>query len=285
MKNLEIIVYNEYDSLGFRNDFRIGLRFFNKEHKKEETGEKMKNYKLLIQYDGGRYKGWQRLGNGDQSIQGKIENVLTEMVGEKIEIIGCSRTDAGVHALSQVANFKMNKEMTEKEVMNYLNHYLPNDISISKVAIVPDRFHARYNAKDKTYVYKIWNKSYTNPFMRKYSMHVEKKLNVKRMEQAAAYFVGKHDFTAFSNAKSKKKSMVKEIYSIDIKEVEGFLEIRVSGDGFLYNMVRKIVGTLIEIGLGKIEADAIPAIIAEKDRSLTGMMAEANGLFLEKVQF
>lgn len=245
----------------------------------------MKNYKLLIQYDGGRYKGWQRLGNGDQSIQGKIENVLTEMVGEKIEIIGCSRTDAGVHALSQVANFKMNKDMTEKEVMNYLNHYLPNDISISKVVTVQDRFHARYNAKAKTYLYKIWNKSYTNPFMRKYSMHVEKKLSVKRMEQAAAHFVGKHDFTAFSNAKSKKKSMVKEIYSIDIKEVEGFLEIHVSGDGFLYNMVRKIVGTLIEVGLGKIEADAIPTIIAEKDRSLTGMMAEANGLFLEKVKF
>ncbi|PAD89946.1 tRNA pseudouridine(38-40) synthase TruA [Niallia circulans] len=245
----------------------------------------MKNYKMLIQYDGGRYKGWQRLGNGDQSIQGKIENVLTEMVGEKIEIIGCSRTDAGVHALSQVANFKMKKEMTEKEVMNYLNHYLPNDISISKVQIVPDRFHARYNAKDKTYLYKIWNKSYTHPFMRKYSMHVEKRLNLKKMEQAAAYFVGKHDFTAFSNAKSKKKSMVKEVYFVDIKEVDGFIEIRVSGDGFLYNMVRKMVGTLIEVGLGKIEANAIPAIMETKDRSLTGMMAEANGLFLEKIKF
>jgi tRNA pseudouridine38-40 synthase len=253
--------------------------------KKKRTGEQMKNYKLLIQYDGGRYKGWQRLGNGDQSIQGKIENVLTEMAGEKIEIIGCSRTDAGVHALSQVANFKMNKDMTETEVMDYVNHYLPNDISLLKVENVSDRFHARYNAKDKIYLYKIWNKSYSNPFMRKYSMHVEKRLNKNKMEQAAVHFVGKHDFTTFSNAKSKKKSMVREIYFIDIKEEAGFIEIRVSGDGFLYNMVRKMVGTLIEVGLGKIDGDTIPTIIAEKDRSQIGMMAEANGLFLEKVKF
>ncbi|MFE4813096.1 tRNA pseudouridine(38-40) synthase TruA [Peribacillus simplex] len=245
----------------------------------------MNNYKLTIQYDGGRYKGWQRLGNSDDTIQGKIENVLTEMIGEKIEIIGCSRTDAGVHALAQIANFKIGANLTEAEIMNYLNRYLPRDISIVEVRLVPERFHARYNAKDKTYLYKIWNEQYTNPFMRKYSMHVEKKLDITRMKKACQHFIGEHDFTAFSNAKSKKKSMVREIYSIDIEENAGFIQITVRGDGFLYNMVRKIVGTLIEVGLGEIDAGNIPSILESKERIQTGRMAEAGGLYLVKVDF
>lgn len=245
----------------------------------------MNNYKLTIQYDGGRYQGWQRLGDSENTIQGKIENVLTEMVGEPIEIIGCSRTDSGVHALSQIANFKMNVNMTESEVMNYLNRYLPQDISIVDVMLVPERFHARYNAKDKTYLYKIWNEQFTNPFMRKYSMHVEKNLNIEKMEEASQYFIGSHDFTAYSNAKSKKKSMVREIYSIDIEEISGFIEIRVRGNGFLYNMVRKMVGTLIEVGLDEIEANKIPSIIDSKERIQTGRMADPAGLYLEKVDF
>ena len=245
----------------------------------------MNNYKMKIQYDGGRYKGWQRLGDGDQSIQGKIENVLTELVGEKVEIIGCSRTDAGVHALDQIANFKCRKDLTETEVMNYLNRYLPNDISVVEVSLVHDRFHARYNAKDKTYLYKIWNEDYTNPFMRKYSMHIEKKLNIDKMKSASQYFIGKHDFTTYSNAKSKKKSMVREIYTIEIKEDGSFINIRVKGDGFLYNMVRKIVGTLIEVGLGDIDAMSIPSIMESKERIRTGRMADAEGLYLEKVEF
>ncbi|MDG4847842.1 tRNA pseudouridine(38-40) synthase TruA [Peribacillus frigoritolerans] len=245
----------------------------------------MNNYKLTIQYDGGRYKGWQRLGNSDDTIQGKIENVLTEMAGEKIEIIGCSRTDAGVHALAQIANFKIGENLTEVEIMDYLNRYLPRDISIVEVTLVPERFHARYNAKDKTYLYKIWNEPYTNPFMRKYSMHVEEKLDITRMKKACQHFIGEHDFTAFSNAKSKKKSMVREIYSIDIEEDAGFIEITVRGDGFLYNMVRKIVGTLIEVGVGEIDAENIPSIIESKERIQTGRMAEASGLYLVKVDF
>jgi tRNA pseudouridine38-40 synthase len=245
----------------------------------------MNNYKLTIQYDGGRYKGWQRLGNSDDTIQGKIENVLTEMAGEKIEIIGCSRTDAGVHAFAQIANFKIGEDLTEVEIMNYLNRYLPRDISIVDVTLVPERFHARYNAKDKTYLYKIWNEPYTNPFMRKYSMHVEKKLDITRMKKACQYFIGEHDFTAYSNAKSKKKSMVREIYSIDIEEDAGFIQITVRGDGFLYNMVRKIVGTLIEVGLDEIDAENIPSIIESKERIQTGRMAEAAGLYLVKVDF
>ncbi|MFD0048945.1 tRNA pseudouridine(38-40) synthase TruA [Actinomycetes bacterium NPDC127524] len=245
----------------------------------------MNNYKMTIQYDGGRYKGWQRLGSGDDSIQGKIENVLTELAGEKIEIIGSGRTDAGVHALAQIANFKMSEGKTESEIMEYLNRYLPQDISVVEVISVPDRFHARYNAKEKTYLYKIWNEQYTNPFMRKHSMHVDQMLDITKMEAACQYFIGKHDFTAFSNAKSKKKSMVREIYSIDIEENAGFIEIRVRGNGFLYNMVRKMVGTLIEVGLGEIEAESIPGILESKERVQTGRMAYAEGLYLEKVDF
>lgn len=134
----------------------------------------MINYKIVIQYDGSKYKGWQRQGNGNQSIQGKIEHVLSEMSSEKIEIIGCSRTDAGVHAKMQVANFRMSKQMKTTEIMTYVNRYLPNDICVTSVESVHDRFHARYVAKDKTYVYQIWNKSYSDPFIGRYSMHVEK---------------------------------------------------------------------------------------------------------------
>jgi len=245
----------------------------------------MNNYKMIIQYDGGRYRGWQRLGNGDSSIQGKIENVLTEMAGDEVQIIGCSRTDAGVHAMEQIANFKIKTSMSELQIKAYLNKYLPNDISVLHLETVPDRFHARYNAKDKTYLYKIWNEEHTNPFMRKYSMHVDQKLDISKMKEAASHFLGSHDFTAYSNAKSKKKSMVREIYAISIEKENGFLHIRVRGDGFLYNMVRKIVGTLIEVGLNTIKPDQIPAIIESKERVQTGLMAEAAGLYLEKVEF
>src|SRR5690606_27314272 len=239
------------------------IKYINKE-------KVMNNYKLTIQYDGGRYKGWQRLGNSDKTIQGKIENVLSEFAGEKIEIIGSGRTDAGVHALGQIANFKMRNNATEDEVMHYLNKYLPNDISVVDVTLTHDRFHARYNAKDKTYLYKIWNMPYTHPFMRKYSMHVEEKLDIEKMRKASQYFLGKHDFTSYSNAKSKKKSMVREIYSLKIDENEGFIEIKIRGNGFLYNMVRKIVGTLIEVGLEEKDATSIPSILESKERIQTG---------------
>ncbi|PFH86931.1 tRNA pseudouridine(38-40) synthase TruA [Bacillus sp. AFS088145] len=245
----------------------------------------MNNYKLVIQYDGGRYKGWQRLGNGENTIQGKIENVISEMVGREIEIIGSSRTDAGVHAFEQVANFKIKENMPEIEIKSYLNRYLPKDISIKEVSMESDRFHSRYNTSAKTYIYKIWNEEYSNPFMRKYSMHVEEKLDLKKMKAAAKYFLGEHDFTAFSNAKSKKKSMVREIYSIDFEKIDGFIQIRISGNGFLYNMVRKVVGTLIEVGAGRLHAENISKIIELKDRAQVSNLADPGGLYLEKIEF
>ncbi|WP_078551430.1 tRNA pseudouridine(38-40) synthase TruA [Bacillus alkalicellulosilyticus] len=244
----------------------------------------MNNYKLVIQYDGGRYKGWQRLGNGELTIQGKIESVLSELEGKPVEIIGAGRTDAGVHALEQIATFKSQKDVKESEIKKHLNRYLPQDISIVDVIKVHDRFHARYNAVNKTYVYKIWNEEYTHPFMRKYSMHVKEKLDVQKMKEAATHFVGEHDFTAFSNAKSKKKSMVRTIHSLELIHNDGFLEVRIRGNGFLYNMVRKIVGTLIEVGQGKVNAGSIPKALQAKERS-PGLMAEAQGLYLKTIEF
>ena len=245
----------------------------------------MTNYKMVIQYDGGRYKGWQRLGGSENTIQGKIESVLSEMVGEAIEITGSSRTDAGVHALAQVANFKTDKDFSPAEVREYLNKYLPQDISVTEVSLAHGSFHARYNAWEKTYLYKIWNREYPNPFMRKYSMHVEQKLDIERMEAAAGYFIGEHDFTAFTNAKSKSKSMVRTIYSIEIAEYDGFIDVRISGDGFLHNMVRRIVGTMIEVGLGKLDTGSIPSILGSKERKAAGYIAEACGLYLERIDF
>ncbi|MDQ0206527.1 tRNA pseudouridine(38-40) synthase TruA [Alkalicoccobacillus murimartini] len=244
----------------------------------------MDNYKLTIQYDGTRYKGWQRLGKGESTIQGKIENVLTEMVGTPVEIIGSSRTDAGVHALEQIANVKLHQKTSASEIQSYVNKYLPEDISVVKVDSVHSRFHARYNSADKTYVYKIWNEEYSHPFLRKLSMHVDQPLDRQQMKKASAHFVGEHDFTAFSNAKSKKKSNVRTIRSIDFSEKDGVLEIRIKGDGFLYNMVRKIIGTLVKVGLGELKADAIPGIIESKEREHAGF-ADASGLYLEKIDF
>lgn len=245
----------------------------------------MYNYKLTIQYDGARYRGWQKLGDTDNTIQAKMENVLSQLLGKETEIIGCSRTDAGVHALAQVANFRTDVYIKEEIIKDYFNRYLPTDICVTDVTLASENFHARYNAKDKTYLYKIWNKNYSNPFLRKYSMFVREKLDISLMSQAAGQFIGSHDFTAFSNAKSKKKSKVREIYSIDIEETDGLIEIRVHGNGFLHNMVRLIVGALIEAGLGRLKADEIPAILAAKERGKVGILADACGLFLEKINY
>jgi tRNA pseudouridine38-40 synthase len=245
----------------------------------------MNNYRLTIQYDGSRYKGWQRLGGGESTIQEKLEHVLSELIGDEVELIGCSRTDAGVHAIAQVANIKIEKEIDANQIKDYVNRYLPQDICVTEVAEVSEDFHARYNAKDKTYLYKIWNKEYCNPFMRKYSMYVQERLDLIEMRKAAAYFIGMHDFTAFSNAKSKKKSMEREIYEINFEEKDGMLNIRLCGNGFLYNMARWIVGTLIDVGLGRRKASMIPAMLLEKDRAKTGNLAEACGLYLEKINY
>ncbi len=239
---------------------------------------------MKIQYDGSRYNGWQRLGNTDNTIQGKIEAVLSKLFETEIEIVGSGRTDAGVHALAQVANFKAKTKIDDREIEKYLNRFLPQDISITEIRSVNERYHARYNVAGKTYLYKIWNAPHPQPFMRKYSLHIEQPLDVNEMKKAADHFLGEHDFTSFSNAKSQKKSNVRTVDSIEWDMVDGMIHIRVTGEGFLYNMVRKMVGTMIEVGLGRVKADDVADFLAAKERSLVRHMAEARGLYLEKVE-
>ncbi len=245
----------------------------------------MGNYRMIIQYDGSKYRGWQRLGDSDNTIQGKIENVLSKMLGREMQIIGCSRTDAGVHALHQVANFILEENKKTEDIQRYLNHYLPNDISVVEVKKVQERFHSRHNAGNKTYVYKIWNKEYSNPFLRKYSYHIKEKLDIEKIRHGAKYFLGEHDFTSFTSAQSKKKTMIRRIDKIDIRSMEGMCEIRITGNGFLHNMVRRIVGALVEIGFDRFDAKHIPDILKIKKSTIIGEKVPGCGLFLESIEY
>lgn len=247
----------------------------------------MKNFKLIIAYDGGKYKGWQKLGgeDADKTIQGKIEKVLSKCFSRPIELIGASRTDAGVHSREQVANFKVKSDMHPKEIAAYLRHYLPEDIAIRNVQEVDANFHARYQSTGKIYCYQIWQSGVLDPFQRKYLWYVEQKLNLDLMNEAAQAFLGTHDFTTFTNAKSKKKSMERTIESIEIKKEGALLTIRITGDGFLHNMVRKMVSMLVSVGQGDLPVAAVAQSLVAKDRALNSQLAPAQGLFLEKVLY
>ncbi|MBB6217242.1 tRNA pseudouridine38-40 synthase [Anaerosolibacter carboniphilus] len=245
----------------------------------------MRNVKLIIEYDGTKYNGWQRLGNTDNTIQAKLEGVLSKMTGENIEIIGSGRTDAGVHAYHQIANFKTHSMMSVYEMRDYCNQYLPQDIVVKEAVEVEERFHARYNATSKKYLYRIWTGRIPTVFHRKYTYYIPQRLNVEAMRKAASYLIGEHDFQAFSSVKSKKKSTVRKIYAIDIHKEDSELNILFHGNGFLHNMVRIIAGTLIEVGLGKMKAEEIPEILEGKIRAQAGITAPAQGLFLYEVHY
>jgi tRNA pseudouridine38-40 synthase len=245
----------------------------------------MRNIKMIIQYDGSRYYGWQRLGDTDKTIQGKIEGILKRMTDEDIEIVGAGRTDAGVHAINQVANFHTGCGKPIEYMLDFCNRYLPKDIVISDMCEVGERFHARYNAKAKKYLYRIWNEKYHNPFFGKYSYHISQEMNIDLMRKAGNNLVGEHDFTSFTTLKSKKKSKVRKVYSIDIDKWDGMVDILFYGNGFLYNMVRIITGTLIEVGLEKIEPDSVLNILKAMDRSLAGPTVLPNGLVLYEVEY
>lgn len=245
----------------------------------------MQNFKLLLSYDGSRYKGWQRLGNTDQTIQGKLENVLSKMTGTTIEVIGSGRTDAGAHAAGQVANFHAETDMTPEEICTYLRHYLPEDIGVLSVSRVDDRFHSRFHAIKKTYVYRVWNSEQPCVFDRKYVWPVTDQFDLCAMNRAAALFLGTHDFRAFCSNKNFKKSSVRTIYRLSIDRVGQELRFTVAGDGFLYNMVRIIVGTLLSVGRGELTPDEIPAILDQKNRELAGVTVPAKGLCLMEVEY
>jgi len=251
------------------------------------------NYKLVLQYDGTKLNGWQKQGNTDNTIQGKLEAILERMYGQYVEIHGSGRTDAGVHALGQVANFhapvnaaaeKMKVYSTE-EIKTTLNEYLSKDIRVLSVELVDERFHARLTAKAKTYEYRIDNGEVANVFQRKYVMREENPLDLEAMRQAAGYLIGTHDFKTFCANKKMKKSTVRTIYSIDIEEKDGIVSIKYNGNGFLYNMVRILTGTLIEVGRGKRKPEEMQGILDAMERGAAGFTAPAQGLYLVEVEY
>lgn len=245
----------------------------------------MRNIKFSIAYDGTRYNGWQRQENTDNTIQGKLEQLLSRMTGEEIEIHGSGRTDGGVHAKGQVANFHTNTTMTTDEILQYMNEYLPMDIAVLDVRDAADRFHSRLNVKRKTYCYHIWNSTVPNVFERKYSYQVPEKLNIGAMKEAASYLLGTHDFKSFCARKKMKKSTVRMIEDITFKKEGDMLLITYKGNGFLYNMVRILTGTLIEVGRGERKPEEMPIILESLNREKAGFTAPAQGLFLEKVDY
>lgn len=245
----------------------------------------MRNIKLKIAYDGGRYYGWQRLKDNDQTIQGKLESVISEMVQSYTEIIGSGRTDAGVHAKGQITNFHTDSTMTLEEMHRYINRYLPQDIVVKEITQVSDRFHSRYHAKSKKYTYYVWNHYTHSPFHRKYSCHLPKKLDVPLMKEAAAKFIGTHDFIGFSSLKKTKKSTLRTINELNILSQDNLMSFTFVGDGFLYNMIRIIVGSLVEIGLHEKELLHIDKVLEKNVRSKAGITMPPHGLFLEEVYY
>ena len=246
------------------------------------------NFRLTIKYDGTRYNGWQRQGNTANTIQGRLEDVLGKMCGTDVELAGSGRTDAGVHAMAQTANFKADIDMTPEDVKAYLNRYLPEDIAVTDVDIVPERFHSRLNARKKTYLYRIYTGDSKPVFDRKYIFvpdEARRKLDVNAMKAAAGYLLGEHDFRSFCGNKNMKKSTVREIYSIDFAIENDELKIYFTGNGFLQNMVRIITGTLLEIGEGRLKPDDMKKILESRDRSQAAGMAPACGLTLLRVDY
>ena len=245
----------------------------------------IKNYKIVLQYDGSRYDGWQKQGNTGNTLQGKLEGILLKLTGRPVEVHGSGRTDAGVHALAQTANFHADTGMTEDQIRAYFNQYLPEDIAVLSVETVPDKFHSRLNAVKKTYLYRIEMGPKKDVFERKYCYGLGKPLSVKRMEEAAACGLGEHDFKSFCGNKKMKKSTVRTISDITFEKEGTKLLIRYTGNGFLYHMVRILTGTLIEIGLGERSPQEMKEILLKLDRQAAGFTAPPEGLFLERVMY
>lgn len=253
----------------------------------------MVNYKIYIQYDGTRYKGWQRQRTTDQTIQGKIEAILTRRYGRTIEIDGSGRTDAGVHAHGQVANFRIPETLCDgklpeevcDELLELFAEYLPEDIAVTEVRVASARFHSRLNVVKKTYVYRIWNAAYPNVFERKFMLHDTRHMDVEAMRQAAEYLLGKHDFAAFCGNAKMKKSTVRTIHEITIEEISGEIRFTYTGNGFLQNMIRIVTGTLVDVGIGVYPPEHVAEIMESKIRAEAGPTMPAQGLTLWEVVY
>lgn len=244
----------------------------------------MRNIRLVIEFDGSRYDGWQKQARkGSNTVQEKIEAVLEKMEGKPVELIGAARTEAGVHAYAQVANFKTESKLKMYEIKHYLNRYLPMDIAVLEVDEVPDRFHSSFLAKSFKYEYKITMGEVPSVFQRKYNFYSFHKLDGEKMREAAKYLIGKHDFKAFSDNKRMKKSTIREIFDIDIYMDIEEMSITIHGDDFWPRMARIIVGTLLRVGRGEMEPAEMKQVLESLDREKAGETAEAKGLFLQEV--
>jgi len=245
----------------------------------------IRNFKMVVEYDGSAYRGWQRQKNG-LSIQQALEEAIKKITGQKVSVIGSGRTDAGVHALNQVASFRCATKLPVNSIYRGVNSVLPEDIVVKEMEEVPFEFHAQRDVKSKVYVYKICNQKLRPALGRNYSWFVRFDLNLAKMRQAAKYLIGTHDFSCFCATGTDVKDRVRTITSIDIQSIgEGSIEITLEAKGFLKYMVRNIIGTLVEVGRGKRQTEEMKKIIASRDRKIAGATAPAHGLFLKEVKY
>jgi tRNA pseudouridine38-40 synthase len=244
----------------------------------------MPNFRLTLSYDGSRYRGWQRQGNTDNTIQAKLEETLSRILDETVECAGSGRTDAGVHAMAQTVSFRAQTKLPPEEILTQLRRYLPEDIGAQSLSLAPPRFHARLSCTGKTYVYRVWNSAAPCVFERKYVYQYPQPLNEQAMGLAAEKLLGEHDFAAFSTARTKK-STVRRIDSIEIKRTGDELRIAISGNGFLYNMVRIITGTLLEVGAGRMSPEDVERALNSQNRTQAGPTAPAKGLCLWETRY
>lgn len=244
----------------------------------------MRNIRLVIEYDGTNYAGWQVQKNA-KSIQATLETALKRILREKIKLISCGRTDSGVHAKGHVANFKTNSKIPLVNIQRGLNSILPKDIVIKEAKEVPLDFNSRFDAKSKVYRYTILNRSCPAALYRNYFYHIPYKLDLNLMRREAKVLLGRHDFKSFQAADKKERSSVRTIKKLTVKKKGDFIEIEMEADGFLYNMARNIVGTLVEIGRGRFKPGSMKNILKAKDRNLAGRTAPAKGLCLAEVKY
>ena len=245
----------------------------------------MRPFKLTLCYDGTRYGGWQKQGNSENTIQEKLETLLSRLLSQEVELAASGRTDAGVHARKQVCSFRADTSLDCAELLSQIRRYLPDDIGAVSLEDAPPRFHARLNCSGKTYVYRVWNSEAPNVFERKYVYCFKAPLDLNAMKAAAEQLIGEHDFSSFTSAKRMKKSAVRRIDKIDISEENGEIRFSLTGSGFLYNMVRIIIGTLLEVGSGQRKADSVSAVLDSRDRKEAGFTAPPQGLILWDVYY
>jgi tRNA pseudouridine38-40 synthase len=243
-----------------------------------------RNIKIIIEFDGSNYSGWQRQKNA-KTVEQTLENSIFKLTGEQIEVFGCSRTDAGVHAKEYVANFHTNSSIPGDRFKAAINTKLPEDIVIYKSEEVQPGFHARYLNKGKTYSYTILNRDYAAAMYRNYCQYVRKSIDIELMKSAAELFIGKHDFSAFRNTGSSSKTTIRNVSNIEIIKNEDILKIFITADGFLYNMARIISGTLLDVGTGKMKIINVKKALETGNRKLAGKRLKAEGLCLEKVYY